>query len=262
MAIDGLVLGSTFALALWLGIRHMGMDRHTVMLIGAGSSICGAAAVMATAPVIKARDEHIAVAIATVVVFGTLALVLYPLLYSWIVSTWGEQAEINRLFGLYIGSTIHEVAQVVATGQAIGHGIAQDAIVTKLVRVLMLAPFLFLLALALNRPGRRKPRTGASEHVHAAGGRQTLLLNTSMVPWFALAFLAVVCLHSLIPLPPALTHGLQQLDSLLLGTAMAALGLSTHHSALRRAGCKPMLLAGLLFIWLVMGGGLINALLI
>ena len=82
MATDALVLGSTFALACIIGIKWLGMDRKTAMLIGAGSSICGAAAVMAAEPVVKARAEQVTVAVATVVVFGTFAIFLYPVLFE------------------------------------------------------------------------------------------------------------------------------------------------------------------------------------
>ena len=79
--IDVLTLGSTFALACWLGQRLLKLDRDTSWLIGAGSSICGAAAILATEPLIKADTAKVAVAIATVVIFGTLAIFIYPLMW-------------------------------------------------------------------------------------------------------------------------------------------------------------------------------------
>ena len=79
--IDALMLSSTFALSWWVGTRIFGLDRKTALLIGAGSSICGAAAVMATEPVVRGRAEQVTVAVSTVVVFGTLAIFLYPALY-------------------------------------------------------------------------------------------------------------------------------------------------------------------------------------
>ena len=82
VAIDAMILGSTFALACLIGTRWLGLERKTAMLIGAGSAICGAAAVMAAEPVVKARAEQVTVAVATVVVFGTLAIFLYPALFE------------------------------------------------------------------------------------------------------------------------------------------------------------------------------------
>ncbi len=141
VAIDATVLCSTFGLACFLGTRVFGLDRTTAMLIGAGSSICGAAAVMAAEPVVRGRAEQVMVAVATVVVFGTLAIFLYPVLYHLIAQ--------YRLFdlsptayGVFAGSTIHEVAQVVAAGRAVGEQAANTAVIAKMVRVMMLAPFL------------------------------------------------------------------------------------------------------------------------
>jgi uncharacterized integral membrane protein (TIGR00698 family) len=145
VVIDALVIATTFALACWVGTRWLGLDRKTAMLIGAGSSICGAAAVMAAEPVVEARAEQVTMAVATVVVFGTLALFLYPALFElnrhWPLIRGGAGA-----FGIYAGSTIHEVAQVVAAARSIGHGAADTAVITKMVRVMMLAPFLVILS--------------------------------------------------------------------------------------------------------------------
>ena len=112
--IDVLTLSSTFLLACFLGQKVFGLDKHTSWLIGAGSSICGAAAVLATEPVVKAEASKVTVAVATVVIFGTIAIFLYPAIYP-LMSQWFSP----ETFGIYIGSTVHEVAQVVAAGHAI-----------------------------------------------------------------------------------------------------------------------------------------------
>lgn len=241
VVIDALVLCSTFALAWWLGTRVLGLDRNTTLLIGAGSSICGAAAVMATEPVLKGRAEQVAVAVATVVVFGTLAMFLYPLLYQWGASAgWMPLDEIA--FGVFTGATVHEVAQVVAAGRAISEPAADAAVITKMVRVMMLAPFLVGLSALLAR--------GA----HAGSGERSKIT----IPSFAFGFIAMVAFNSLQLLPVGLVTVLVDLDTALLAMAMAALGLTTHVSALRQAGAKPMLLAVLLFGWLLVGGMVIN----
>jgi uncharacterized integral membrane protein (TIGR00698 family) len=94
--------------------------RRTAMLIGAGSSICGAAAVMATEPVVHGRSDQVTVAVSTVVVFGTMAIFLYPALYHLNASYHLVGTGSATAYGLFTGSTIHEVAQVVAAGRAIG----------------------------------------------------------------------------------------------------------------------------------------------
>ncbi|CAN5485864.1 YeiH family protein [soil metagenome] len=257
--IDALVMGSTFALACWAGVRWLGMDRRTVMLVGAGSSICGAAAVMAAEPVVKARAGQVTVAVATVVVFGTLAIFVYPLLFAlnqhWPVIAGGE-----RGFGVYVGSTLHEVAQVVAAAHSIGAQAADTAVIAKMVRVMLLAPFLLLLSAWLARDeARQADQSHSAPHDQADQAVQGDARRARPgVPGFAIGFVAVVLFNSLALLPDAVRAALTDIDTVMLAMAMAALGLSTPVSALRQAGIKPMLLALILFVWLVVGGALIN----
>ena len=241
VAIDATVLCSTFGLACFLGTRVFGLDRKTAMLIGAGSSICGAAAVMAAEPVVRGRAEQVMVAVATVVVFGTLAIFLYPVLYH-LIAQYHLFDLSPTAYGVYAGSTIHEVAQVVAAGRAIGEQAANTAVIAKMVRVMMLAPFLVILSAVLAR-GK------AGSHDKAA---------KLAIPWFAFIFIGVVAFNSLGLLPAGTVATITELDTVLLAMAMAALGLTTHMSAIRRAGIKPLLLAGLLFCWLIAGGAAIN----
>lgn len=253
VVIDALVLGSTFAWACFIGTRVLGMDRKTAMLIGAGSSICGAAAVMATEPVVRARAEQVTVAVATVVVFGTLAIFLYPVLFElnehWRLIPGGTGG-----FGIYAGSTIHEVAQVVAAARSVGADAADSAVIAKMVRVMMLAPFLVMLSAWLARDGAARSGGTASAEARAPGQPKTGLV----VPWFAFGFIAVVAFNSLRLLPPGVVAVATDIDTVLLAMAMAALGLSTQLAAIRKAGVRPLLLALILFAWLVIGGALIN----
>ncbi|WLS80231.1 YeiH family putative sulfate export transporter [Erwinia pyri] len=240
VVIDLLTLSSTFLLACWLGRRVFGLDRDTVWLIGAGSSICGAAAILATEPVIKADASKVAVAIATVVIFGTLAIFIYPLLYP-LASALFSSVTLTS-WGIFTGSTMHEVAQVVAAGHAVSPETENAAVIAKMLRVMLLAPFLLLLSARV-----RQQAPGGS----AASG-------TLRFPWFALLFIAVAMVNSLHLLSLPVVNTLNQLDNIVLATAMAALGLTTQISALKRAGLKPLLLGLALFIWLIAGGGAIN----
>ena len=247
--IDAIVLSSTFVLACVIGTRFLGLDRKTAMLIGAGSAICGAAAVMAAEPVVRGRAEQVTVAVATVVVFGTVSIFLYPALFHF-----NERhllvAMSPTVFGLYAGSTIHEVAQVVAAGNAISDVAANTAVIVKMTRVMMLAPFLILLAAYLARSTDASGATASG----AAGTSRKI-----PVPWFAVIFVAVAGFNSLSLLPQPVIAAAIDLDTALLAMAMAALGLSTHLSAIRLAGVKPLALAAVLFAWLVVGGAAINA---
>ena len=241
VVIDACMLMSTFALAWFVGVKVFKLDPNAVMLIGAGSSICGAAAVMATEPVLRARSEQVAVAVSTVVVFGSVAIFLYPLLHGL------NFLQGHADFGVYIGSTVHEVAQVVAAARSIDEHTANTAVIAKMVRVMMLAPFLLILSAYVQR---------SKSAAHAGGSKTSRMAG---IPWFAFAFIGVVALHSLFPIPVAVTGILLDADTFLLAMAMAALGLTTHLSSVRRAGMRPLLLGGLLFMWLIVGGAAINA---
>ncbi len=241
LAAAALMLVSTFLLAQVVG-RWLKLDRETTALIGAGSSICGAAAVLATEPVVRARAGQVTVAVATVVVFGTISIFLYPAMNA--LHLWPFAGE---TFGIYIGSSVHEVAQVVAAGKAISPAVADAAVTTKMIRVMLLAPFLMLLALWWKAGGQK-------------GGPSTRAQKVT-IPWFALGFIAVTLFNSLHLLPAPVVAFLLNLDTLLLTMAMAALGLTTQFSTLRQAGLKPLLLAAVLMVWLVVGGGALEVLL-
>ncbi|SFB15182.1 conserved hypothetical integral membrane protein [Collimonas sp. OK607] len=254
--IDALVLCSTFSIAVLLGTRVFKLDRETAMLIGAGSSICGAAAVMATEPVLRAQPAQVTVAVATVVVFGSLAIFLYPLLYQLNLH-WHFLAASPLAFGIYTGSTVHEVAQVVAAARAISPDAANTAVIAKMVRVMMLAPFLMLLSAYISKKGAKKTTTAKNEK---ADGTIKRGAGGLAIPWFAFGFVAVVAFNSMNLLPGTLVSHINDVDNALLAMAMAALGISTQFSSLRTAGIKPLMFAAVLFGWLIVGGALINTL--
>ena len=229
LVVDVVVVVSVLVLGTWAGRRWFGLDRDTALLTAAGSAICGAAAVLAVERVIRADPSKVAVAVATVVLFGTLDIFLYPALYPYL----GLDAD---AFGLFTGATVHEVAQVVAVGSAVSPETADAAVIVKLTRVLMLVPVLFVLGW----------------HESRRGGERAMV-----VPWFALGFLAVVVFNSFVTLPEGFRSALLLLDTLLLATAMAALGVATRFAKLRALGPRPLLLAAMLFVWLFGGGYLL-----
>ena len=184
IVIDVLTLSSTFMIACFLGQKVFGLDRHTSWLIGAGSSICGAAAVLATEPVVKAEASKVTVAVATVVIFGTIAIFLYPAMYPLLAHWFSPET----------------------------YGIP------------------------------------------SASGEKSKIT----IPWFAILFIVVAIFNSFHLLPQSVVNMLVTLDTILLAMAMAALGLTTHVSALKKAGAKPLLMALVLFVWLIVGGGAIN----
>lgn len=228
LLVDAVMLVSTLFLAYWLGRRWLGLDAATSLLVGSGSAICGAAAVLAAEPVVRARPQQTTVAVGTVVLFGTIAMFSYPLLYPLLGLS-------PQAMGIYTGATVHEVAQVVAAGSAMGDDVAQTAVITKLTRVMMLAPVLLVLGSWLSR------RHGGSA-VRAP------------LPWFAFGFIAVVVANSLLSLPAAWVADIRQFDTWALTMAMAALGLGTQFGSLKSVGWKPLVLAAILFLHLSITG--------
>lgn len=224
-----LILTITISTALWLG-KKLGLDKQTSLLVGAGSAICGAAAVLACQSQLKARDEKVSVAIGCVVLFGSLAMLFYPLAYALLPVT-------EHQLGLLIGATVHEVAQVAAASGAINEPVQQVAVIEKMLRVMLLAPFL----LWLDWFHQSEPREeGTRLHI----------------PWFALGFLACSLISSGDWLSGDNLAAIRYADELMLTMAMLALGLNTRITDVVKAGRRPLLMAAALFVLLI-GGGLI-----
>lgn len=158
---------------------------------------------------------------------------------------------------IYTGSTLHEVAHVAGAGNAMDPtdalGIAGNATITKMIRVMMLAPVLVIMGLALAKRKSNEPG--------AASGKSKIT-----IPWFAFGFIGIICLNTLlqsllgvdsvkdIPLNGAIEY----IDTFMLTMAMTALGTDTSIDKFKQAGAKPFLLAGFLYIWLLGGGYLLT----
>jgi uncharacterized integral membrane protein (TIGR00698 family) len=232
--IDFFVILVVFSVGSFVGIKVLKLHRDVVILTAAGSAICGAAAILATESVLKPSQQHITIAIATVVLFGTLAMLSYPFIYQWVAMS-------DHAFGIYIGSTAHEVAQAVAAGQSINVETMQTAVVVKLIRVMMLAPFIIMLSIVLTRVNRSVNGKEKEKSVVA-------------IPWFVLGFMATAMVNSLVFLPETLKESLSFASQFSLAMAMAALGAHTRWETIKQAGPKPLLLALLLFVILIFGG--------
>lgn len=223
--------------------RMLKLDPHISTLTTAGSAICGAAAVLGTEPVLKNQPHKTAIAVSTVVIFGTISMFLYPVMYKmgWL--------NLNpQQMGIYIGSTIHEVAHVVGAGNALNDTvIAESAVIVKMIRVILLAPFLLILSLLVGRKNRKE-------------GIETSGKSKITIPWFAFGFLIVIGFNSLNLLPEAMVDGINTADDFALTMAMTALGVETNFKKFKQSGLKPFILAFVLFIWLVVGGYFISSL--
>lgn len=235
----GIFIGSflfilTFFISIWIGRAVFKLEESLVILIGAGASICGAAAVIATESILRATPEKTSIAVATVVIFGTLSMFLYPLLYPFLGLSHHE-------YGIYVGSTIHEVAQVVVAGESISDHSAAIAVIEKMFRVILLVPFLLILGIRTNISEREKNRN-----------------FLGLIPWFAIFFILVAIINSFKIISQDLTKQLIDVDTILLSAAMFALGIRTHIKSIKEAGIIPLKLGGLIWLFLTIGGYLIN----
>ena len=234
ICIDAIIVTFTILGGILLG-KLLKVDRDIALLTSVGSGICGAAAVLGAESAVRTQPYKTAVAVATVVIFGTTAMFLYPVLYRS-----GIFVLPPKTMGIFAGSTIHEVAHVVGAGNAMGPEVSNVAIIVKMIRVIMLVPVLFIISYAMAR------RAMASK---AEGGKSKI-----DIPWFAILFLLVIGFNSLHLLSAEVVEFINKLDTFLLTMAMTALGAETSFDKFKKAGFKPFLLAALLFFWLICGG--------
>ncbi len=239
-----IMLSTTFILGTYLGIKVFKMDRDTSMLTASGASVCGAAAVLATEPVLKAEGHKTAVAVSMVVLFGTISMFLYPVLYSTIIEpSIGFLHMTPEQFGIYVGGTIHEVAQVVAVPASVlgaPEAMANSAVIVKMTRVIMIAPMLIALGIYLSIQAKK---TGG-----AVSGIKLV------IPWFAVYFIGMTGFNSLDLVPHNIVSVINEIDTFLLTMAMTALGTETVFSKFKGLGLAPLYTAGSMFVWLIIGG--------
>ena len=232
--VSAIMVTTTFIIGYIVGTKVFKFDKETTILISAGSSICGAAAILATEPVINAKPYKSVIAVSTVVIFGTLSMFLYPIVYKA-----GYIPFNHTEMGLYVGGTIHEVAHVVGAGSAIGELVAKNAVIVKMLRVMLIAPFLIILSIWLAKTGKNiknKSRTKIT------------------IPWFAVLFIVVAGFNSLNIVPGTIISDINSLDTFLLTMAMTALGMETNVKKFKGVGPKPIYIASALYVWLVIGG--------
>ncbi|HEX6957428.1 MAG TPA: YeiH family protein [Ferrovibrio sp.] len=221
LLITATALAATFLFTTWLG-RKIGVERQLAQLIAAGTSICGASAVVAANTVTQAPDEDVAYAIACVTVFGTLAVVLDPSL--------GLLLHLPaQSYGLWTGASIHEIAQVVAAAFQRGDEAGHVGTIAKLSRVAMLAP----VVLSLGALASRRSRKNAGDAPASA---------KVPLPWFVFGFIAMALFNSLDVLPAAAKADLTLTATFLLTLALAAMGLETDIGKLKAKGLRPLLL--------------------
>ena len=228
-----LIVFSTFIFGYFFGTRVLKLNKEITILTSAGSAICGAAAVLATESVLKSPAYKSAIAVSSVVVFGTIAMFLYPFLYKLGILGFDEHN-----MGVYIGATLHEVAHVVGSAEALGVNVSQNAVIVKMIRVMMLAPFLLILSFWLLKTAVKEKK------------EKTKII----IPWFAVVFIFVVGFNSFNFLPTQMVVSINYLDNFALTMAMSALGMQTSFDKFKNVGLKPVYLSSVLFLWLIFAG--------
>ena len=232
--VDALMVTITICGGVMVG-KWLKMDKEISLLTSVGAGICGAAAVLGAESALRVKPYKTAVAVSTVVIFGTISMFLYPVLYRN-----GVFSISPELMGIFTGASVHEVAHVVGAGNAMGESVGSVAIIVKMIRVMMLVPVLLIISYTIARK--------------ASGSDTPGKINT---PWFAILFLAVIVVNSFIPLSDSVRNGINTFDTFLLTMAMTALGAETSFDKFKKAGSKPFVLALILFCWLIVGGYLI-----
>jgi uncharacterized integral membrane protein (TIGR00698 family) len=253
-------VAATFSITLWLG-RRWRVGRALTLLVATGFSICGAAAVAAMSPVADAEDDDVATAVALVTVYGSLAMLLIPVIA-------GAAGLSDRTAGLWAGMSVHEVAQVVAAAGTVSAAALTVAVVAKLARVVLLAPLVAGVGVVRRRSADRQasgaePGGGGSRPVDAplvdAGPRAAGTAGTGtpaavrpddrrprtpVVPLFVVGFLVAVLVRSAGLVPDVVLPAVKPVTTLALGAAMVALGTQIHLRRLVRTGGRALVLGG------------------
>lgn len=224
LSILAFALIGTVMFTIWLGAR-LGVPPGLTTLIAAGTGVCGASAIVAANTVVRDSDESVAYALATVTLLGTIALFSYP-----VIATVLPLSEVG--YGLWTGASVHEVAQVVAAGFALGQQTGEFATVTKLARVLMLAPLIIALGVWWS-------------HRTALAGDGVTRSARPPLPWFVFGFLGMVLLAGTGWIDPSLRVIANTATQALLAFALAAVGLETDFRKLVSQGWRPLALGAL-----------------
>ncbi|MDJ0735071.1 MAG: YeiH family protein [Nostocaceae cyanobacterium] len=230
-------LVSTFIFTCWLG-RQLGVNKKLTKLIAAGTSICGASAIVATNGVVESKDEDVAYAVAIVTIFGTMSMLLYPLLPIIFQVT-------SQEFGIWCGVSIHETAQVIAAAFQGGEVSGELATIAKLSRVIFLVPIVLTLGLLSANPGKSPEKMN---------------LNKLPIPWFVFGFIALMLLNSLNIFPQNLKASVIEFNHFLLAISMAGMGLKTSLFEIKETGIKPLYLGAASWLFIsIFSFGLIKA---
>jgi uncharacterized integral membrane protein (TIGR00698 family) len=221
--------------------RLLGVSPGLGLLTATGYSICGVSAISAMTGAVEGDEEDATYAIALVTLFGSISIFLLPLLGSWL-----DMGDVR--FGLWAGSAVHDVAQVVATASAYSADSLSSAVIVKLTRVVLLAPLIAFYAYRFAQALKQK-RT--QHDLHTASPRVPLL------PMFILLFLVAIAVRTTGVLSTDVLSTSKNIERLLLALALVGLGAGVNIKKMRTLGSRPLILGTLSYL-LVLGVSLVT----
>ena len=220
--------------------RKLKVAGDLATLIGVGTGICGASAIAAVTPVIGAVGVDVAYAISTIFVFNIAAVLVFPVV--------GHLLGLSQhAFGLFSGTAVNDTSSVIAAATAYGNDAADYAVVVKLTRTLLIIPICLVLAALVRRRAERRAASAGPSTVPATASPRRLRVWT-LIPWFLVGFLVAAAINTAGLVPAELHPLISKGSGFLITTALAAIGLSTDFTALRRTGPRPLVLGAVLWI--------------
>lgn len=230
--IDIIVIVFTLTIMIYIG-KLLKIDSHLSVLIAVGTAVCGAAAIVAVAPLIGAKKELTAISVAFIAIMGTIVTIFYTFLYPFIGLT-------PYQYGLLSGSTLHEIAHVIAAAAPGGEISSDTAILVKLGRVALLIPVAIILGIFYKKKDRSK--------------QQKRKIKDLPIPWFIFGFLAMCLVNTIGILSDSITQFLIALSIFLLSMAMAGLGLGVNFAEFKKLSGKVLLTGVIGSVLLIMLG--------
>ena len=210
--------------------KALGLNWKLSNLISAGTGICGGSAIAAIAPTIDAKDSDVAYAMSATFLFDMAMIVLFPIMGR-------AMGMSDEAFGIWAGTAVNDTSSVVATGYAFSEGAGDFATMVKLTRTLAIIPTVITFALIQLQLKKKEALTNQTD----VGDQKANFSITKIFPWFILGFLAMSIVASILPIPTTVVSNTKHISKFLMVCALAAIGLNTSFSSMKKSGIRPMI---------------------
>ncbi|MCO1601702.1 YeiH family protein [Desulfosporosinus nitroreducens] len=191
-------------------------DLNLSLLLGIGTGVCGAAAIAAVSPILKANDEDTAISAGIIALIGTVFALTYTFLMPFLPMSAVQ-------YGIWSGVSLHEIAHVAAAAMPAGQDVLAMGLLAKLGRVFLLIPLSLILSFWMKRKGEGEGNQSAP------------------FPWFLAGFIMTSLMGTYLPIPDYVLNDISKASTFLLAAAMVGLGLNVHLSSLRTRAMRPLL---------------------